>query len=159
MASSYWKGRLHDGWCAFSLDSSVDPSHKSHTALDKYPAMHNFVTEMYISVTKWWIVGCGTILIWWKFNFIVTPGMRDNSNSMKIQFHCNSFSGYDITTKHSTAALPWAKICSANALKFLQPCTKLLTCAIFCFVLFWLLTCAPRRSIVLQFFWSARKCL
>ena len=29
-----------------------------------------------------------------------------------------------------------------------------------CFVVFlFLLTCAPRRSIVLQFFWSARKCL
>ena len=39
------------------------PSHKSHNALDKYPTMHNFVTEMYthvhISVTKWCIAGHG----------------------------------------------------------------------------------------------------
>ena len=34
---------------------------QSHDASDKYPAMHNFVTEMctrvHISVTKWCIVG------------------------------------------------------------------------------------------------------
>ena len=38
----------------------INPSHKSHNALGKYPTMHHFVTEMciyvHISVTKWCIV-------------------------------------------------------------------------------------------------------
>ena len=44
------------------------PYHKSHNALDKYPTMHNFVTEMcthvHISVTKWCIVWYGTGALW-----------------------------------------------------------------------------------------------
>ena len=46
----------------------IDPSHKSHNALGKYPTMHHFVTEMctivHISVTKWCIVGYGTVALW-----------------------------------------------------------------------------------------------
>ena len=42
----------------------MDPSHKSLNVLYKYPTMHHFVTEMcthvYISITKWCIVGYGT---------------------------------------------------------------------------------------------------
>ena len=42
----------------------LDPSHKSHIALEKYPTMHHFVTEMcthvHISATKLCIVGYGT---------------------------------------------------------------------------------------------------
>ena len=38
----------------------INPSHKSHNALGKYPTMHHFVSEMciyvHISVTKWCIV-------------------------------------------------------------------------------------------------------
>ena len=45
-----------------------DPSHKSHNALDKYPAMQYFVTEMcsnvHISVTKWCIVRHGAGAFW-----------------------------------------------------------------------------------------------
>ena len=41
----------------------MDPSYKPHIALDKYSTMQHFVTEMctyvYISVTKWCIVGVG----------------------------------------------------------------------------------------------------
>ena len=48
--------------------SEIDPSHKSHNALNKYPIMHYFVTEMcthvYISVTKWCIVGYGNGALW-----------------------------------------------------------------------------------------------
>ena len=43
----------------------IDPSHKSHNALDKYPIMHHFVTEMcthvHISVPKWCIVEYGLV--------------------------------------------------------------------------------------------------
>ena len=39
----------------------IGPSHISYNALDKYPMMHHFVTEMcthvHISVTEWCIVG------------------------------------------------------------------------------------------------------
>ena len=46
----------------------IDPSHKSHNALENYPTMHNFVTEMcthvHISVTNWCIVGYGTGALW-----------------------------------------------------------------------------------------------
>ena len=46
----------------------IDPSHKSHNALDTYPLMHHFVTEIcthvHISVTKWWIVWYGTGALW-----------------------------------------------------------------------------------------------
>ena len=46
----------------------IDQSHKSHNALDKYPTMHHFVTEMcthvHISATKCCIVGYGTGAFW-----------------------------------------------------------------------------------------------
>ena len=44
------------------------PSHKSYNALDKYPTMHHFVTEIcthvYIFVIKWCIVRYGTGELW-----------------------------------------------------------------------------------------------
>ena len=48
---------------------SIDPSHmKSHNALDWYPTMHHFVTEMctfmHISVAKLCIVGYRTSALW-----------------------------------------------------------------------------------------------
>ena len=53
--SGHWGG---------SFVMTTDQSHKSHNALDKYPTMHHFVTEMcthvHISVTKWCIVVYGT---------------------------------------------------------------------------------------------------
>ena len=30
----------------YDLEGEIDPSHKSHYALDIYPTMHHFVTEM-----------------------------------------------------------------------------------------------------------------
>ena len=46
----------------------IDSFHKSHNALDKYPIMHHFVTEMcthmHIAVTKWCIVVYGTVALW-----------------------------------------------------------------------------------------------
>ena len=43
---------------------TIDPAHRSHNALAKYPTIYHFVTEMctrlHISVTKWWIDGYGT---------------------------------------------------------------------------------------------------
>ena len=46
----------------------IDPFHKSHNALDKYPIMQHFVTEMcthvHIFVKKWCIVGYGTGALW-----------------------------------------------------------------------------------------------
>ena len=48
--------------------AAIDPSHKSHNALDKYPIMPHFVrgicTHGHISVTKWCIVGYGTGALW-----------------------------------------------------------------------------------------------
>ena len=48
--------------------SVIDPSHKSHNALDIYPTMYHFVTEMCtivcIFVTKWCTVGYGTGALW-----------------------------------------------------------------------------------------------
>ena len=45
-----------------------DLLHKSHNALDKYPTMHHFVTDMctyvHISVTKWCIVGYLSNALW-----------------------------------------------------------------------------------------------
>ena len=47
---------------------TIDPSHKSHNASNKYPTMHHFVTEMcthvHIVVTKWCIVGHGIGALW-----------------------------------------------------------------------------------------------
>ena len=52
----------------FIAPSSIDQSHKSHNASEKYTTMHHFVTEMctyvHISVTKWCIVGCDTGALW-----------------------------------------------------------------------------------------------
>ena len=46
----------------------IDPSHKSHNVLGKYPTMHHLVTKMcihvHISVTKWCIVVYGTVALW-----------------------------------------------------------------------------------------------
>ena len=54
-----WLGKTH---------LALDPSHKSHNALDRYPMMHHFVTEMcthvHVSVTKWCIGGYGTDILW-----------------------------------------------------------------------------------------------
>ena len=45
----------------------IDPIHQSHNASEKYPRMHHFVTEMctyvHISVTKWYILGYGSIAL------------------------------------------------------------------------------------------------
>ena len=47
---------------------SIDPFYKFHNALDKYPTMHDFVTEMcthvHISVTKSCITGYDTGALW-----------------------------------------------------------------------------------------------
>ena len=47
---------------------SIDPSHKSMKASDKYPKLHHFVTEMcthvHIYVTKCCIVEYGTDAFW-----------------------------------------------------------------------------------------------
>ena len=56
-------------WFTFiTVPGSIDPSHKSHNASDKYPTMHHFVTEMcthvHISVTKMvqcWICATGLL--------------------------------------------------------------------------------------------------
>ena len=54
--------------CHLCSKYAIDPSHKSHNASDKYPTMHHIVTEMcthvHISVTKWCIVGYGTVELW-----------------------------------------------------------------------------------------------
>ena len=46
------------------MDLSTNPSHKAHNALDTYPTIQHFVTEMciyvHISVTIWCTVGYGT---------------------------------------------------------------------------------------------------
>ena len=46
----------------------IDSSHKSHNALEKYPTMHHFVTEictyLHISEMKGCIVGYGTDASW-----------------------------------------------------------------------------------------------
>ena len=50
--------RSHRQFCEMrsNTSSTIDPSHKSHNALDKFPTMHNSVTEMcthvHISATK-----------------------------------------------------------------------------------------------------------
>ena len=51
----------------------LDRSHKSRYAPDKCPTMHQFVTEMcthvHISVTNWCIVGYGSSLMWYLWNW------------------------------------------------------------------------------------------
>ena len=71
--------RMYSGVSASAsptITTSKDPSHNLHNALDKYPTMHNFVTEMrahvhislcthvHISVTEQCIVGYGTGALW-----------------------------------------------------------------------------------------------
>ena len=76
------KNQYHAWWWtsyARSSSDTIDPSHKSHHASDKYPTMHHFVSEMctcvHISVTKWCIVGYGTGALWDLWNgSIVTVG-------------------------------------------------------------------------------------
>ena len=72
LRSSIWRQIAFRGVCCLFLFAItipmvcnvsivIDLSKKSHNALDKYPMMHYFVTEMcthvHISVTKWCIVG------------------------------------------------------------------------------------------------------
>ena len=57
--------------------ASIDLSHKSHNALNKYPTEHHFVTKMCthvnISVTKCCIVGYGTDAFWYlRDGFIIS---------------------------------------------------------------------------------------
>ena len=56
----------------------IDPLHKSHNALDRYPTMHHYVTEMSICahfVTKWCIVGYGTGALWDLYNRFILIGI------------------------------------------------------------------------------------
>ena len=55
-----------------ALVPGIDPSHNLHSASDKYPSMHNFVTETctYIythSYNK--LVRCG-IWVWWHYGIV-----------------------------------------------------------------------------------------
>ena len=52
----------------------LDPSHKSHSALDKYciPNAPFCNRNVHISVTKWCIVGYGTDALWDLFNRPIT---------------------------------------------------------------------------------------
>ena len=45
-------------------ERTINSSHKPSSAPSKYTTMHHFATEMYISVTKWCIVGYGTGALW-----------------------------------------------------------------------------------------------
>ena len=60
-----------------------NPSRKSHNALDKYPTIHYFVTEMcthvHISVTKWCIVGYGTDAFWHLCDKSISPVYEMNT--------------------------------------------------------------------------------
>ena len=60
----------------FATEVQMDPSHKSYTTLYIYPTMHRFVTEMCISITKWYIVRYRTG-VWW-----------DLSNTSIVLAHC-----------------------------------------------------------------------
>ena len=50
------------------FNNNNDPSHESHNALDIYPTMHHFVTEMCTFLLQncalWPIVGYGTGALW-----------------------------------------------------------------------------------------------
>ena len=63
-----WHHNIDTGRAAKWWQGETNPFLKSHNALDKYPTMHPFVTEMcthvLISVTKWCIVGYGTGASW-----------------------------------------------------------------------------------------------
>ena len=56
----------------FSGIGTINTSHKSQPASDKYPTMHHFVTEMcthvHISVTNWCILGYSTGALWDLWN-------------------------------------------------------------------------------------------
>ena len=47
----------------FGYVRSIDPSHKSHNAIDKYHTMH--LLCVHISATKWCIVVYGTAALWY----------------------------------------------------------------------------------------------
>ena len=49
----------------------IDPSHKYHKALDKYPTMHQICTCVQISVTKLCIVGYATGALWDLYNMSI----------------------------------------------------------------------------------------
>ena len=65
----------------------IDSSHNSHNALDKYPTMHHFVTEMctcvHISVTKWSIVGHGTVALWDLWDWSNKPALVQHTHEIK----------------------------------------------------------------------------
>ena len=73
--------RRHATWQSNAGLALRVPSHKSRMTSDKYPTMHNFVTEMcthvYICVTKFCIVEYGTDAVWdlWDW-FIAIPRAR-----------------------------------------------------------------------------------
>ena len=55
-------GYINSSWQhEANVHRGIVPSHKSHIALDKYPSIHHFITEMcthvHISATIWCIVG------------------------------------------------------------------------------------------------------
>ena len=72
---------MHTGFIALdeSIETSINPSCRSHNAFVKCPTMHYFLTEMctrvHISVTKWCIVGYGACALWdicnWSIEGIV----------------------------------------------------------------------------------------
>ena len=69
MDSTAWS---HNDMINYVQIRTKDPSHKSLNALDRYPTMRHFVTEMcthvHICVTKWCIVGYGTDELWDLFS-------------------------------------------------------------------------------------------
>ena len=84
-----------------SVNIAIDPSHKSNNVLDKYPTMHQYVTEMYtcvhISVTKWCILGYGTDVLWDLCN----RSISSCDCSEHAFFHQSSYNLYQIDDFHS----------------------------------------------------------
>ena len=68
VANASSDGDVSKWYSSTLVHTTTDPFHKPHNALDKYPTMYHFVTEMctyvHISVTKWCIVGYGTGALW-----------------------------------------------------------------------------------------------
>ena len=73
----------------------IDPSHKSHSASDKYPTMHHFVkqmcTHLHISVTKWCIVGYGTDALWdiWDWSIAKPHTCQGRYGNCSYTEECN----------------------------------------------------------------------
>ena len=81
----------------------IDTSHIAHKALDKYPTIHHFVTEMcthvHISATKWRIVVMGLVhcgicatgpLCGFSLFLYNIPGKRSHArsvHSLKLSIH------------------------------------------------------------------------